>query len=157
MKTHYADKLAVFGAACGLKVTPIAITPSTDLVDCKKCLATEKWKKDSAEDDKVHQAAVDIWALREAAASGQPFIGKELAAELKRVERVRARIITRPGILGGRPHIADTPMPVATLQRLLAKGWTTARIVETYPYLTAEDVEAAITSISEEASDDLAE
>jgi uncharacterized protein (DUF433 family) len=52
------------------------------------------------------------------------------------------RIVTTPDTLFGRPRIAGTRIGVDFLLYLLASGWTDAQILEQYPQLKAEDLQA---------------
>jgi uncharacterized protein (DUF433 family) len=54
------------------------------------------------------------------------------------------RITTDPGIFGGKPCIRGLRFPVSRLLGLLAAGQTPEEILESYPYLEAEDIRAAI-------------
>ncbi len=54
------------------------------------------------------------------------------------------RIISDPEILGGKPVIKGTRIPVYQILKLLAAGYTINRVVEDYPDITADDVKAAI-------------
>lgn len=54
------------------------------------------------------------------------------------------RITQDPGILLGKPVIAGTRIPVSVILNLLGNGYAFARIVETYPDLTDEDIRAAV-------------
>lgn len=56
--------------------------------------------------------------------------------------RPSERIRLDPAVLAGRPHIRDTRLSVEFLQGLLATGWSTARILDVYQYLDAEDLRA---------------
>jgi uncharacterized protein (DUF433 family) len=53
-------------------------------------------------------------------------------------------LISDPGICSGKPHIAGTRITVELLQGLLAVGWSRENILETYPYLTPEQVDEAL-------------
>ena len=53
-------------------------------------------------------------------------------------------IVIDPSVCAGKPHIAGTRLPVEVLQGLHATGWSRANILEIYPYLTAEQVDAAL-------------
>ena len=55
-----------------------------------------------------------------------------------------ARIVVNPRVLGGRPVIKDTRIPVSLILNLLAHGYTVERVVEAYPILTVADVRAAL-------------
>jgi len=54
------------------------------------------------------------------------------------------RIVSDPEIVHGRPRINGTRMRVSDVLDLLAHGATVAEIVEDYPYVTAEDIQACI-------------
>jgi uncharacterized protein (DUF433 family) len=53
-------------------------------------------------------------------------------------------IVSTPDTLAGKPRIAGTRISVALILEELAGGETPADIVETYPALTLEDIQAAI-------------
>lgn len=55
-----------------------------------------------------------------------------------------ARIVSDPGILGGKPVIKGTRISVEFLLDLFASGATRAEILEAYPHLTPEDIEEAL-------------
>lgn len=52
------------------------------------------------------------------------------------------RIVTTPDTLFGKPRIANTRIGVEFLLDLLASGWTDAQILENYPHLKPEDLQA---------------
>jgi uncharacterized protein (DUF433 family) len=54
------------------------------------------------------------------------------------------RIEVNPDILLGKPVIAGTRIPVYLILNLLAAGYNYDRIMQAYPGLTREDIEAAI-------------
>ena len=54
------------------------------------------------------------------------------------------RIIIDPKIMGGKPVIKGTRIPVYFILELIANGWTIDDILEEYPHLTREDVLAAV-------------
>lgn len=55
------------------------------------------------------------------------------------------KIERRRGALGSKPLIAGTRVPVEAVHRYLARGATAAEIMQAYPSLQPEDVEAART------------
>jgi uncharacterized protein (DUF433 family) len=55
-----------------------------------------------------------------------------------------SRISTNPEVCSGRPCIKGTRMRVSDVVDMLAAGATRAEILEDFPYLTAEDVSAAL-------------
>lgn len=59
------------------------------------------------------------------------------------------RIETNPGILGGKPVIRGTRIPVELLLRKLAEGATEQLLLEAYPGLKPEDVKAALAYAAE--------
>jgi uncharacterized protein (DUF433 family) len=54
----------------------------------------------------------------------------------------QGRIVTTPDTLFGRPRIAGTRIGVDFVLDLLASGWTNAQILEQYPQLKPEDLQA---------------
>ena len=54
-----------------------------------------------------------------------------------------------PGVLGGKPRVRGTRVGVAFLLELFGAGWTTERVLENYPRLTAEDVRAVFAFAAE--------
>ncbi|MEX0677852.1 MAG: DUF433 domain-containing protein [Pirellulales bacterium] len=54
------------------------------------------------------------------------------------------RIVVDPKILVGKPLIRGTRIAVEFLMELLAEGWTHQQILQNYPQLTADDIQAAL-------------
>lgn len=54
------------------------------------------------------------------------------------------RIVTTPGVLGGKPRIDGTRVGVSHILEALAAGDTADEIVESLPWLTHEDIRAAL-------------
>ena len=54
------------------------------------------------------------------------------------------RIAVDPAVCGGRPTIAGTRMRVTDILEALASGATEQVIVRDFPYISAEDVRAAL-------------
>ena len=52
------------------------------------------------------------------------------------------RIVTDAGTCGGRPRVKGTRITVEYLLGLKAAGWSEERILENYPHLTLEDLQA---------------
>lgn len=52
------------------------------------------------------------------------------------------RIVATPDTLFGRPRIAGTRIGVDFVLDLLASGWTEAQILDQYPHLKPEDLQA---------------
>jgi uncharacterized protein (DUF433 family) len=55
-----------------------------------------------------------------------------------------ARITHDPAVMGGKPCIRGLRVTVGTILGLLASGQTRERILQAYPYLEAEDLDAAL-------------
>lgn len=55
-----------------------------------------------------------------------------------------SRIACDPSVLGGKPVIAGTRVPVELVLKLLARGATYAEVLTEYPDLKMEDILAAI-------------
>lgn len=54
------------------------------------------------------------------------------------------RITHNPAVMGGKPCIRGLRVTVGTILGLLASGHSRERILKAYPYLEAEDVDAAL-------------
>jgi len=54
------------------------------------------------------------------------------------------RIVLDPAVMGGKPCIRGTRVTVGTLMGILASGADTTEILDLYPYLSTEDVMAAL-------------
>jgi len=59
------------------------------------------------------------------------------------------RITLNPNVLAGKPVIKGTRIAVEFVIDLLARGWTTARILQEYDHLTAADIQACLAYASE--------
>jgi uncharacterized protein (DUF433 family) len=56
----------------------------------------------------------------------------------------RNRIVTDPAILVGKPVIRGTRIAVEFILEVLAEGWAQQQILENYPQLSADDIQAAL-------------
>ncbi len=54
------------------------------------------------------------------------------------------RITFNPNIMGGKPCIRGLRVTVGTIIGLIASGYSSTEILRAYPYLQAEDVQAAL-------------
>ena len=54
------------------------------------------------------------------------------------------RIVVSPKIMGGKPVIKGTRIPVYFILELISNGWSIDDILKEYPHLTREDVLAAV-------------
>lgn len=54
----------------------------------------------------------------------------------------QGRIVTTPDTLFGRPRIAGTRIGVDFVLDLLASGWSSQRILDEYPHLKPDDLQA---------------
>lgn len=61
----------------------------------------------------------------------------------------QARIVTTPDTLFGRPRVAGTRIGVDFVLELLASGWSAERILDEYPQLKAEDLQAVFAFVRE--------
>ncbi|HEY1377150.1 MAG TPA: DUF433 domain-containing protein [Gemmataceae bacterium] len=55
-----------------------------------------------------------------------------------------SRITHNPAVMGGKPCIRGLRVTVGTVLGLLASGQTRERILQAYPYLESEDIDAAL-------------
>lgn len=54
------------------------------------------------------------------------------------------RITHNPAVMGGKPCIRGMRVTVSTILGLLATGQSRERILQAYPYLEAEDIDAVL-------------
>jgi uncharacterized protein (DUF433 family) len=54
------------------------------------------------------------------------------------------RITTHPSMMTGVPCVRSLRIPVATIVKLLAAGWTPHRVLQEYPLLELEDIRQAL-------------
>lgn len=59
------------------------------------------------------------------------------------------RIISDPEILVGKPVIKGTRISVELIVGWLANGWTFDQIMESYPHITREDIQASLAFAAE--------
>jgi len=59
-------------------------------------------------------------------------------------EDLLKRIVIDPETIAGKPIIRGTRIPVDLILKLLAQGNSTKEILEDYPHLTKEDIQAAL-------------
>ena len=55
-----------------------------------------------------------------------------------------SRITTNPQVMGGKPCIRGLRVTVGTIVGLVASGYSHQQILELYPYLEPEDIQAAL-------------
>lgn len=55
-----------------------------------------------------------------------------------------ARITLNPDVMGGKPCIRGLRVTVGTILGLLASGHSRERILQAYPYLEPEDIDAVL-------------
>jgi len=59
-------------------------------------------------------------------------------------QQLYPRIVSKPGILYGKPVIEGTRLSVEAILQNLASGYSYDELLDAYPFLTAEDIIAAI-------------
>ena len=57
---------------------------------------------------------------------------------------IEARIVRDPAVLVGKPVVRGTRIPVSLILNYLEHGRTVEELIDDYPVLTTEDVEAAV-------------
>ena len=67
----------------------------------------------------------------------------------------RMHIETNDNVLIGKPVIKDTRLSVEHIINLLASGWTEQQIIENYPRLSKENLQAVFAYIQEIIKDGL--
>lgn len=66
----------------------------------------------------------------------------------------KKRVHTDPAILSGKPVVRGTRLTVEFLLRLFAAGWTEEMVLENYPHLGKEDLQAVFAYAAEIASEE---
>jgi len=61
----------------------------------------------------------------------------------------KERIVIDPGILVGKPVIKGTRLAVEFIIELLAQGWAEEDILQNYPGITRQDIQACLAYASE--------
>lgn len=74
------------------------------------------------------------------------------AMTLKRAQK-RSRVVRDPQILGGKPVIAGTRIPVRLILDHLAEGYMPEEIIFEYPVLTRADIQTAMRFASRAVAD----
>ena len=75
---------------------------------------------------------------------------KKLKLKLKKKNRdiklqnQKKRIVINPKILGGKPVIAGTRIPIYVILQMLRDGASFSEIIKGYPRLTIEDIQAVL-------------
>lgn len=64
------------------------------------------------------------------------------------------RIVTDPDILVGKPTIKGTRISVELILGWLANGWTHEQVIEAYPHITNEDIQAALAYAADRLRED---
>ena len=58
--------------------------------------------------------------------------------------KLLGRIERNPGIMFGKPVIKGTRLPVEVILEKIAYGYTEGQLKKDYPFITAQDIKAAI-------------
>ena len=58
------------------------------------------------------------------------------------------RIVVNPEILVGKPIIQGTRISVEFIIELLAEGWSHQQVLENYPQITDQDIQASLRYVS---------
>lgn len=66
----------------------------------------------------------------------------------------KTRIVADPDILAGKPSIRGTRLAVELILERLAHGWNEETLIEAYPRLTREDIQAALLFAAEMMSEE---
>jgi len=90
------------------------------------------WSGDPNPDQLIFHQVIVLEPLRE-----------RIPAASRRDPGAIGKVVRRRGVLGGKPILAGTRIPVATIQRYLQAGYGTEAIIEEYPSVTPADIEAA--------------
>lgn len=69
------------------------------------------------------------------------------------LEHDHPRISADPAIMGGKPCIRGTRVPVYLIVMMFSEGETLADVLAAYPHLTADDVRAALAYAADRTAD----
>lgn len=76
-------------------------------------------------------------------------LGQDLRKKLLMNEQWRSRITIEPGKRGGRPCIRGMRITVYDVLSYLAAGMSVAEILDDFPYLTLDDIQACFAFAAE--------
>jgi uncharacterized protein (DUF433 family) len=71
-----------------------------------------------------------------------------------RIARRHPRISMDPAVMGGKPCIEGTRLPVSMILEELGDGLTPEEVIETHPFLTLDDIRAAQAFAAEIVADE---
>ncbi len=63
-------------------------------------------------------------------------------------------ITSNPKVLGGKPAVCDTRLAVDFILRLFAAGWSREQVLDSYPSLTPESLQAVFAYAADVLKDD---
>ena len=75
------------------------------------------------------------------------FLALKKECSQKEIEGIgmnQSRITINPSILGGKPIVRGMRISVANVLEMLAGGMSTEQILENFPYLEKEDIDACL-------------
>ncbi len=58
-------------------------------------------------------------------------------------------IVSTPGILAGKPRVKGTRIPVQQVLQCLSEGWSMKKIIDQFPSLSKEDIQACVAYANE--------
>ena len=70
--------------------------------------------------------------------------GMNNSTNIDQTRQLYPRIVSKPGILYGKPVVEGTRLSVEVILQHLASGYTRDDLLDAYPFLTPEDITAAI-------------
>lgn len=89
------------------------------------------------DDGSLYSSVVDSRTMGRTRARERPWVGERKSMNIE-------RITLNPAVMGGKPCIRGMRVTVSTILGLLATGKSRERILEAYPYLEPEDIDAAL-------------
>ena len=95
------------------------------------------WEGDAHPDQVVMHEVLNLRLLR-----------TRITERSRRDSALAGQVERRRGAMGSKPVFAGTRVPVHTVRRYLDQGRTVAEILESFPDLTVEDVEAVRTGVA---------
>jgi uncharacterized protein (DUF433 family) len=97
-----------------------------------------RWEAADADRPSAHTSAAK-WSIQ--ASKHRPLATPPNQTQVQDMDW-QGRIVTTPDTLFGRPRIAGTRIGVDFVLELLASGWSSQRILDEYPQLKPDDLQA---------------
>lgn len=123
------------------KETEAVLSNWFEQVDKETALGRELYEEFVHFAEKFGKAPNSRWRV---SVMQEELVNRGLSERHRSEANVADRISYDPDVCGGRPRIAGTRVRVSDIINALAEGASAEEILEDYPYLSAEDISAAL-------------